>query len=187
MNTLIVVAHPRQNSLTHAVASTFASGIGKKGHAVEWADLVAENFDPVLREGDEPDWNDPDKTYTPGVLREVERIKRNEATVMIFPVWWWSLPAILKGWIDRVWNHGIAYGARSYPHQRVWMIGVAGVGKSTYRADGYDSAIQTQWKAGILDYCGVADGRVELLFGSMEGPERVAGILARAAEIGAEY
>jgi len=38
------------------------------------------------------------------------RIERNDAIAMFFPVWWWSMPATLKGWIDRVWNHGWAYG-----------------------------------------------------------------------------
>jgi NAD(P)H dehydrogenase (quinone) len=56
----------------------------------------------VLREADEPDWNDPDKIYSEDVQREMQRIERNEATVMVFPVYWWSMPALLKGWIDRV-------------------------------------------------------------------------------------
>ena len=43
-------------------------------------------------------------------IREMERIERNQAPVIVFPVWWWSMPAILKGWIDRVWNNGWAYG-----------------------------------------------------------------------------
>jgi len=38
------------------------------------------------------------------------RIERNDAIAMFFSVWWWSMPATLKGWIDRVWNHGWAYG-----------------------------------------------------------------------------
>ena len=187
MKTLIVVSHPRRDSLTYAVADTFAQGLASRGHDVEWAHLAAENFDPVLRESDEPDWNHPDKLYSPEVRREIARIERNEATVMVFPVWWWSLPGLLKGWIDRVWNHGFAYGSRTYPHQRAWMIGVAGVSQSTYRAGHYDTAIRTQWHAGILEYCGIADPRVELLFGSMDGPERVAAILQEAATLAGEY
>ncbi len=187
MDTLLVVAHPRRESLTRAVAIAFAAGVARGGHRVEWADLVAEGFDPVLRSADEPDWVNPDKTYSNEVCREIERIARNAATVMVFPVWWWSLPAILKGWIDRVWNYGFAYGPRSYPHKRVWRIGVAGAGESAYRAGHYDDAIRTQWRLGILEYCGVVDARVELLFGSIEGGIRVADILARAADLADEY
>ena len=51
----------------------------------------------MLREPDEPDWGNPDKVYSSGALREMERIERNQATVIVFPVWWWSMPAVLKG------------------------------------------------------------------------------------------
>ncbi|HVI90569.1 MAG TPA: NAD(P)H oxidoreductase, partial [Dongiaceae bacterium] len=127
MRTLLVLAHPRRNSLSGAVAEAFAASATAKGHEIEWADLVAEGFDPVLREADEPDWNNPKKVYSPAVGQEMARIERNAATVMVYPVWWWSMPAILKGWIDRVWNHGWAYGGgATYPHRRVWMLAVAG-------------------------------------------------------------
>src|SRR5262245_29894305 len=104
MKVLLVSAHVRDSSLTRAVADAFAAEGAENGHEVERADLMAEGFDPVLREVDEPDWDNPDKRYSVEVQREMARIERNEATVMVFPVWWWSMPALLKGWIDRVWN-----------------------------------------------------------------------------------
>jgi NAD(P)H dehydrogenase (quinone) len=73
----------------------------------------------------------------------MHRIERNEATVMVFPVYWWSMPALLKGWIDRVWNNGWAYGARKFPQQRAWMIGIAGAVESGYTKRGYDTAMRT--------------------------------------------
>ncbi len=82
MKTLLVMAHPRTDSLTASVADIFAGGLEKNGHRVEWANLVEEGFDPVQREADEPDWNDPDKRYSPEVQREMERIERNEANLM---------------------------------------------------------------------------------------------------------
>ena len=119
MNTLIVLSHPRRNSLTARVAAILADGLERNGHAVETADLIAEGFDPVLREADEPDWDDPRKVYSRDVRREMARIERNDASLLVFPVYWWSVPAILKGWIDRVWNHGWAYGDRTFPQRRV--------------------------------------------------------------------
>jgi NAD(P)H dehydrogenase (quinone) len=80
------------------------------------------------------------------------RIEHDDATVMVFPVHWWSMPAILKGWIDRVWNNGWAYGARKFPQRRVWMIGIAGTLNDAYQKRGYDTAMQTQVNIGILDY-----------------------------------
>lgn len=187
MNTLIVVAHPRPESLTFAVAHAFAQELERCDHQVEWADLVRERFDPVLMPPDEPDWGNPDKAYSEAVQREMHRIERNSATVMVFPIWWWSLPAILKGWIDRVWNHGWAYGTRTYPHRKVWMIGVAGVGKPTYEKGMYDQGLRNQLSSGILEYCGVAEPHVELLYGAIESPEQASAAVERAKAIGAQF
>src|SRR5262245_56488305 len=99
MNTLLVLDHPRKSSLTAQVADVFMAAGQEKGHRFEFADLHAEGFDPAMQEADEPDWNDSDKVYSEAVQKEMQRIERNEATVMIFPVYWWSMPAMLKGWI----------------------------------------------------------------------------------------
>jgi NAD(P)H dehydrogenase (quinone) len=169
------------------VAEIFAAGLVKNGHDVEWADLVEEGFDPVLREADEPDWHDPRKQYSLEVRREMERIERNEATVMIFPVYWWSVPGVLKGWIDRVWNHGWAYGDASFPQGRAWMLGIAGNTPGGYTERGYDSAISTQLDTGLLDYCGVEERRLELLYGSIEGQSYVDRILLDAERLSSEF
>lgn len=188
MKTLLVLAHPRRASLSGQVADAFAAAAIAKGHEVELADLVAEGFDPVLREDDEPDWTDPGKIYSPAVLQEMARIRRNEATVMVFPVYWWSMPAILKGWIDRVWNRGFAYGGgATFPHRRAWMIGIAGTDAAAYAKRGYDRAMNVQLDIGILDYCGVAERRCELLYGSTEGGDYPQQILADARALGEAF
>jgi len=187
MKTLLVVAHPRQNSLTAGVADIFAAGLQKNGHTIERANLIQEGFDPVLREEDEPDWNNPRKQYSPEVRREMERINRNDATVMIFPVYWWSVPGVLKGWIDRVWNNGWAYGDATFPQRRVWMIGIAGNAANGYTERGYDSAMSSQLDTGVLDYCGVQERRLELLYGSIEGQSYVDQILIDAERLAAEF
>ena len=187
MKTLLVIAHPRRSSLTGQVADAFSEAAQANGHAFEVADLAREAFDPVLREDDDPDWNDPDKVYSEAVRNEMRRVERNEATVMIFPVYWWSMPALLKGWIDRVWNNGWAYGARKFPQKRAWMIGIAGALESGYTKRGYDTAMQTQIDVGILDYCGVQERRLELLYGSIEGDDYPTQILTQARALGAAF
>ncbi|MBL8580825.1 MAG: NAD(P)H oxidoreductase [Rhizobiaceae bacterium] len=187
MKTLLVVAHPRQESLTGALGRTFAETLRSRGHEVEWADLYAEKFDPVLGPDDEPDWDDADKVYSPAVLAEMRRIERNEATVMIFPVYWWSTPALLKGWIDRVWNNGWAYGARKFPQRRVWMIALAGGDRALFEKRGYDRAMATGLDIGILDYCGVAEHRLEILYGALEGEASVAAILREGRRLADEF
>lgn len=187
LRVLLVLAHPRRTSLSGQAANAFADAAAANGHAIEWADLAAERFDPVLREADEPDWADDDKVYSEEVRREMRRIERNEATVMVFPVYWWSIPALLKGWIDRVWNNGWAYGERKFPQKRVWMVGIAGATAEAFAKRGYDTAMRTQLEVGILDYCGVAEQRLELLYGSTEGVPYPQEILKKARVIGSEF
>lgn len=187
MKILLVIAHPRSTSLTHAVAEQFAAAARVAGHSVEMADLVKEGFDPVLREEDEPDWSDPDKVYSDAVRREMARIERHDATVMVFPVWWWSMPAILKGWIDRVWNNGWAYGGRTYPHNRVLMIAVAGGPREGFEKRGYDTAIFTQLATGILGFCGISDGRLEVFYGAVDEPDAPKKILDEAKRLGSDF
>ncbi|MBS0374430.1 MAG: NAD(P)H oxidoreductase [Proteobacteria bacterium] len=187
MRALLVVDHPRADSLTHAVAREFAKSATAQGVEIEWADLAREGFDPVMTAADEPDWADPRKRYSEAVRTEMARLERNEASVLVFPVWWWSLPARLKGWIDRVWNHGFAYGDRHLPQRRVWLIGVAGAGESAYAARGYAEAMRTQLEVGVLEYCGVAERRFELLYGTIESADAAATAVARAQALGREF
>ena len=184
---LLVLAHPRRGSLTGQVADRFAASLTGNGCHVEVADLVAEKFDPVLREADEPDWANPDKAYSQVAAREMERIRRNDATVMIFPVYWWSMPGIMKGWVDRVWNNGFAYGAGKYPHRRVWLIGVAGSARSAYAERRYDEAMRVCLSVGLLEYCAVAEPRLELLHGALDGTEFPPDILRRAEALAQEF
>jgi len=185
LKTLLVLAHPRSDSLTAAAAGLFADVISANGHAVELADLVAERFDPILRQDDEPDWDNPDKRYSPAVREEMRRIERNDATVMIYPVWWWSVPAVLKGWIDRVWNFGWAYGTRKYPQRRVWMIGIAGGDFAQFQKRGYDKAMDVQLKVGVLDYCDISEPRFEVLYSALEG--ETGALLERIKQIASEF
>jgi len=170
-----------------AAAEAFASAAASNGHEIEWAKLVEEGFDPVLREADEPDWTNSDKVYSEAVIREMRRIERNEATVMVFPVWWWSMPAILKGWVDRVWNNGWAYGDRSYPHKRVWMIAIGGSTDAAYHKRGYDSAMRVQLDTGVLDYCRIPERRLDILYGSIEGEPYPQQIIQDARALGATF
>lgn len=187
MKVLVVLAHERRTSLTGAVADIFADVLKAAGHEVELADLVAEGFDPVLREADEPDWSDANKVYSPAVQAEMARIARNDSVVMVFPVWWWSVPAVLKGWIDRVWNNGWAYGDRKLPVKRAWMVAIAGATAQAFAKRGYDEAMRVQLKVGILDYCGVADNRFEMLYGSLEGEAEIAAILKDARKLAESF
>ena len=154
---------------------------------MEIADLMEERFDPVLALADEPDWEDPRKQYSDDVIQEMARVERHDAAILLFPVYWWSMPALMKGWIDRVWNHGWAYGDRELPLRKCWMVAIAGNSHEAFEKRGYDTAMQTQLETGILDYCGIQERRLEVLYGSIEGVQFVEEILEEAHRIGVEF
>jgi len=187
MKVLVVYDHPRRDSFCGAVCDAFVAGLGEAGHAAEIADLRAEGFDPRLPPEDEPDWDDADKRYSDAVLAEQARIARNDALAFVFPVWWWSVPATTKGWIDRVWNLGWAYGPRKLNHARALMIGTASSTAEGYAKRGYDGAMQTQLVTGILNYCGIADAELRLLYDVEGSAETRAAHLAEVRRLGRKF
>lgn len=187
MKVLIVFDHPRRDGFCGAVLDSFVAGLHAAGHQSEIADLRAEGFDRRLDPADEPDWDNPRKAYSPAVLAEQARIARHEALAFVFPVWWWSVPAVTKGWIDRVWNNGWAYGDRKLAHRKALFLGVAASDAGQYAKRGYDSAMHTQLVTGIARYCGIDDAALELLHGALEAEGDRLAALERAKDLGRSF
>ena len=187
MKVLVVMAHPRRDSLTGQVTDAVVTGLADADDEAELVDLYGEGFDPLITPADEPDWGSVNKPYSHAVQTEIERLQRNDGIILVFPIWWWSFPAILKGWIDRVWNKDIAYGSKFLSHKRALAIGLSASDAETYAKRGYDTAIETQIVTGIFDFCGIADGRFEYLHGSTDGGERPALLLQEAREMGRTF
>ncbi len=169
MHALIVVAHPDPKSLSHSIADRVAKGVSLSGNSVEIADLAAEGFDPRFTGADiavhRKEALPPDD-----VAAEQARIDRADALVLVYPVYWWSMPGLLKGWIDRVFTNGWAYDSspdtklvKKLRHLRVHLVGVGGADEGTYTRRGYLAAMKTQIDHGIFDYCGACVVTSELL------------------------
>jgi NAD(P)H dehydrogenase (quinone) len=187
MKVLVVLTHPRRDSLTGQIADAVIAGLKEAGHEAELADLYGEKFDPALPEADEPDWGAVGKVYSPAVQAEMARIERNDALIMVFPIWWWSFPAMAKGWIDRVFNKDWAYGTGSLKLKRALLIGLSASDAPTYAKRGYDTAIETQQVVGIMNYCGIADARFHYLHHSTNGGPRPAEMIDEARDLGREF
>ena len=107
MKHLVVYAHPSSESFNHAILETTVETLEKKGHEVNVRDLNAMNFQPVLtlddlsamRNGQTP-WD---------IRQEQEYVWQSDTIILIYPIWWTGLPAIIKGYIDRVFAYGFAY------------------------------------------------------------------------------
>jgi NAD(P)H dehydrogenase (quinone) len=188
MNILVVLDHPRRDSLTGACFDAFTTGLRSAGHRVELADLHREGFDPRMKPADEPDWSDAGKRYSDAVLAEQARILRNDTVALVFPVWWWSVPAMLKGWIDRVWNNGWAYGDHDLAGKRGIVLALAAGTAESYGKRDYDRALAIQLQTGIFEYCGIPDAPIHMLWDSTgSAPGHQATLLEDARRIGAEY
>jgi NAD(P)H dehydrogenase (quinone) len=176
MHALIVVAHPDPQSLSHRIAAQVGEGVAQSGpgHTVEIADLAAEGFDPRFTAADLA----VHRRQSPppaDVAAEQARIDRADDLVLVYPVYWWSMPGLLKGWIDRVFANGWAYDERSgsklakkLHRLRVHLVAIAGADARTYARHGYFGAMKTQIDHGIFDYCGANVVTSELLLESQE-------------------
>lgn len=109
MRVLIVFCHPSEQSYGAALFARARRTLEAAGHEVEVIDLYREGFDPVLSS---EDWNvylSETDSLIARVQRHVDALRRAEALVMVFPTWMYGPPALLKGWMERVWLPGVAF------------------------------------------------------------------------------
>ncbi|MFB2581681.1 NAD(P)H-dependent oxidoreductase [Herbiconiux sp. P15] len=163
MSILIVTAHPDPNSLTSSAAQQLQGAL-QPGAVV--ADLAAEGFDPRFGLADLERYRGG-ADVPADVLREQRRLDEADHLVLVFPVYWWSMPALLKGWIDRVFINGWAFDIdaaggtrRNLGGLTIHLLLVAGDAAGTYEHHGYEVALRTQIEHGIVDYCGAQRGAV---------------------------
>jgi putative NADPH-quinone reductase len=188
MNVLVVVSHSRKDSLTFQVTDRFVQGLAEAGHGYEILDLHEIDFDPILRDMDEPDFTEEHQVFSPEIETEMERLKKHDAVAFVFPLWWWHLPAMLKGYVDRVMNNGFAYGSNKLHHQQILWIALAGVTEEQMKKRNYDESITNLLNVGIADYCGVSRSRVEFLYETLDAkPEHYETLLNQAHQLGLSY
>ena len=128
MNTLIVHAHPEPLSFTTALKDHAVQVLENMGHTVEVSDLYAMNFNPVASQADFNSRSNQDylnyaleqrhaskaHDLAQDIQIEIEKVQKADLVIFSFPMYWTSVPAILKGWIDRVFVSGIFYGGKRF-------------------------------------------------------------------------
>jgi NAD(P)H dehydrogenase (quinone) len=187
MHALIVLSHPGPTSLSHEIAGRLGEGIAgtDAGDTFKIADLMAEGFDPRFSEADFAAHRGR-AASPPDVVAEQARIDRADALVLVFPVYWWAMPGLLKGWIDRVFSNGWAYDdtsgkvVKKLGHLPVHLVGIGGADAGTYERHGYFDTMKTQIDHGIFDYCGAPVMTSELLLES-DGEGQAANLEAAEA------
>jgi NAD(P)H dehydrogenase (quinone) len=115
MRVLVLYAHPVETSFHAALHARVVEALRAAGHDVDDCDLYAENFNPVLSRAERLNYHNTAVNRSP-VDSYIARLQRAEALVLCFPVWCFGLPAILKGWFDRVLMPGVAFDISDPAH-----------------------------------------------------------------------
>lgn len=190
MHLLTVFAHPFQDKYLSAVMDAFHAPLLGAGHEIDVLDLHTERFDPRFTAEDHAHfWGGP---IPPEIAAAHARVNAADKLAFIYPVYWWGMPALMKGWIERVFTQGWAYkfgdgiedrgkGAKAslLGNKPTVLIGVAGSKQATYEKYGYDDAMRTQIDVGTFAYCGIADVESHLIFdveGDHNADKRAAGL-----------
>lgn len=170
MKHLIVYAHPYSESLNHSILETTVNALKENGHEVVVRDLYALDFQPVLKREDTAAMkagNIPDDIKT-----EQEFIAEADAITFIYPIWWTGLPAILKGYVDRVFAYGFAYSTgpegviKLLQGKKGLIINTHGTPNEVYDEMGMTAGLKVTSDIGIFDFTGI-EPVDHLLFGSI--------------------
>lgn len=112
MKHLIVVAHPSPDSFTLGLVRAYASELERLGHSQNTRDLYRMGFDPVLTTSELLPIN-ADHPVSADVAQAQDDIREADVLAVFYPLWWLSMPAMMKGYIDRVFARGFAYESRN--------------------------------------------------------------------------
>ena len=177
MKVLIVFAHPEPDSFNGAMKTVAVEALSEAGHSVVVSDLYAEGFSAVAGPADVTERASDERfdlgmeqmnaannnCFAADIKGEIDRLFDADLLILQFPMWWYSTPAILKGWIDRVFAFGV-----TYDFGRTWDRGVmtekramlsltTSAPPSTFRPDGRNGDIERiLWPlhGGVLALCG---------------------------------
>lgn len=108
MNILVLFAHPVETSFQAAVHDRVVETLAAAGHSIDDCDLYAEDFDPRLSRAERLAYHDADADRST-IRPYIDRLRAAEALVLVFPVWNFGYPAILKGFFDRVFLPGVSF------------------------------------------------------------------------------
>jgi putative NADPH-quinone reductase len=133
MRILVVLAHPNVDSFNHAVASRACDTLRAGGHHVDLLDLYALGFRAAMSADERHAYHSEQPMLDPMVAAHAALVKAADALVFIYPTWWSSLPAILKGWLERIMVPGVAFGFNAKGRVRPGLGNVRHlIGISTY-------------------------------------------------------
>ncbi len=160
MKHAIIIAHPNPKSFTHASAGAYADAVGLLGHPVVVRDLYALDFDPRLPASELP--GAPDYEVRADVVAERAILSGVDVFVLVYPFWFNAPPAILKGYIDRVFGMGFGYRPAfggtepSLSGRRLASLTSSGAPDRWVRQTGALTAVKDHFDAHVAAVCGLS-------------------------------
>ncbi len=161
MRVLVVYAHPNPNSFNHAILESFTKGLEDGGNTFEIADLNAIKFNPSFGPDDFGQF--AGKPVLQDVLDQQAKVAQADGLAFIFPIWWLSCPAILKGWMDRVLSFGFAYKYTEtgmvgiLKNKKALLINTTGGPEQKYMGLGRTDTIKKLFSDILKVDCGIAN------------------------------
>lgn len=160
MKVLVVIGHPRVGSFCHAIAETAIETLRSAGHEVTFRDLYEEKFDPILPYEQIP----KDAPVPPEIAEHCHQVQQADGFVIVHPNWWGQPPAMLKGWVDRVFRQGVTYdisadGVEGYLAGKRALVFTT---SNTPREDEirlYNDPLENLWKNCVFGFCGLSQFR----------------------------
>ena len=158
MNYLIIYAHPNPGSFNHAIMETATEELRHHGRGVKIRDLYQMEFNSVLKSADFA--NMQKGLVAQDVKEEQELIRSAEVVVFIYPLWWAGMPAMLKGYIDRVFTEGFAYRITDkgidglLTGKKVFLFTTMGASMEDYEGSGFFKSMGQITDTGMFAFCG---------------------------------
>jgi NAD(P)H dehydrogenase (quinone) len=159
MKYLIIYAHPNPKSFCSAIKNQVEEQIKASGSEFVTRDLYQMGFNPVL--GAQDFINFSKNSPSEDICVEQDLIRQSDVIIFVYPVWWFSVPAILKGYIDRVLSRGFAYDMKGHlirgllKGKRVMIFNTTGGPGFAYYLLGYLVAMKISIVFGIFKFCGM--------------------------------
>ena len=161
MKVLVIIGHQKMGSFCHAITQTAIEELRAAGHEVIDHDLYEEQFDPILPHDEIPKEAEPEAI----VAQHCQEVAAVDGYVVVHPNWWGQPPAILKGWIDRVFRQGVVYEFREGGAVIGHLTGRRALVMTTSNTprdlelEWFGDPLENLWKNCVFGFCGLKDFR----------------------------
>lgn len=208
MKVVLVYWHPEPRSFNAAMFRTAKETLAARGHEILTSDLYEMRFDPVsgrhnFTSAKDPEYLKPQMEemhaaetggFVPVIEEELQKVEACDLMIWQFPLWWFGLPAALKGWVDRVFAMGRAYGGGRvygtgiFRGKRAMLSLTTGGPEASYRRDGLNGDLHGVLRPihrGILEFTGFSVLAPQVIYGParMSDEERGAALTAYAERL----